>query len=60
MGERGREGKRRETSRLLRMLSQLTIHARDDGDLDQSDSSEGVKKWLGSGFTTKVSIFKLF
>ena len=60
MGDRGRKGKRRETSRLLRMLLQLTVHATDDGDLDQSDSSKGVKKWLGSGFTKKVFIFKLF
>lgn len=48
---RGRwwEGKRRDTSRLVRRLLQLLIHVR-DCDLDQSNSSRVVKKWLDSGF----------
>ena len=59
-GEGGRKSKGRETIRLLIRPIWLTILARADGNLDQSDSSEGVKKWLISEFTKEVFIFKLF
>lgn len=38
-----KEGKRRETSRPVRRLLQLIIHARNNGDLDQSDGGGSVK-----------------
>lgn len=50
--------KRRETSRLVRRLLQLIIHARDYGDLDKSDSSRSTNKQLDSDLLRKLFIFK--
>lgn len=37
------------------------VHLRDDGDLDQSDKSKGVRKWLDLYFTQKIGlVYKLW
>lgn len=38
----------------------VVVHLRDDGVLDQSDQSKGVRKWLDLHFTQKTGLARTF